>query len=197
MPRSRHRQGLGHSAQIEYAARRLAVDDADDSSTARESPNFGGAYALRVTGVRAHSPHLGGLSVAAKDQQRKEKQSSWSSRGVCCWAVVLRHRQRRHHARVRSGGCGNRDESRDWPNSPWSEGQRGGLGLSAHQSPDARSGPDIRAGELDRTLINAHFGHRASELETPRDPMFTQLVVTGSAVSVVLMVSLQRSGRPT
>ena len=49
------------------------------------------AYALRVTGVRAHNPHLnGGLSVALKDQQRKAKQSWWTSQGVCDWAVVPR-----------------------------------------------------------------------------------------------------------
>ena len=118
-----------------------AFDDTEDSSSARESPMLWRAYALRITGVRAHNPHLNsGLSVAVKDQQRKEKQSQWTSRGVCGWAVVLRHRHDDTTPESYQEGC--RNSRRIAPSDEsWS---------SAHQLPRCQVRPGFRAGELDR-----------------------------------------------
>jgi hypothetical protein len=83
-------------------------------------------------------------------------------------------------------------------NSPWSaKVGRVVLGHLHTNYPDAKSGPDP-SGQRARPgrQVMQPLASRTRTLRSQRDPMFTQFVVTGSVVSVVLlvvlMVSLQR-----
>jgi hypothetical protein len=125
-----------------------------------------------VTGVRAHNPHLnGGLSVDVKDQQRKAKQSWWTSRGVCDWAVVPRTTTTPRPSPIRRLSKLATNRMIVAKLAMVCQGKRGGPWPSAHQLPRCQVPPgSIEAGELGPGARQRSLGPHALELADPARP---------------------------